>query len=247
MPDQISRTELLLGSAGIKKLHRSRVAVFGIGGVGGYAVEALARSGIGTLDLIDNDTVSLTNLNRQIIALHSTIGQYKVDAAAARVHDISPETAVNCYRCFYLPETSAEFDFSQYDYVIDAIDTVKGKIGIIMQAQAAGVPVISSMGTGNKLDPSALRVTDIYSTKGCPLARVMRTELRKRGVKSLKVVYSEELPQRPDPALYDALMAAEGGVRRSIPGSTAFVPPAAGLLLASTVVHDLLSSIESGK
>lgn len=239
MINQFSRTALLLGEPAMDKLRRSRVAVFGIGGVGGYTVEALARSGIGTLDLIDNDTVSLTNLNRQIIALHSTIGQYKVDAAAARLRDINPDIQVNAHRCFFLPETAEQFDFSEYDYVVDAIDTVKGKIEIIMRAKAAGVPVISSMGAGNKLDPSALRVTDIYQTKVCPLARVMRYEMRKRGVKSLKVVYSEELPVQTDPALTAECLAAEGDERRNIPGSNAFVPTAAGLLIAGAVIRDL--------
>lgn len=241
MLNQFSRTELLFGAAHMEQLRRSRVAVFGIGGVGGYAVEALARGGIGTLDLIDNDTVAETNLNRQIIALHSTVGMYKVDAAAARIHDICPETVVHAHRCFFLPETASEFDFSQYDYVIDAIDTVKGKLEIIMQANAAGVPVISSMGTGNKLDPTALRVADIYKTKVCPLARVMRYELRKRGVRSLKVVYSEELPHTPDAAACGALAAEEGTLRRNIPGSTSFVPSVAGLILAGEVIRSLIS------
>ncbi|MBQ3940606.1 MAG: tRNA threonylcarbamoyladenosine dehydratase [Oscillospiraceae bacterium] len=232
--EQFSRTERVFGAESMERLRQSRVAVFGIGGVGGFAVEALARSGIGTLDLIDNDTVCLSNLNRQIIALHSTLGQYKVDAAAARIRDICPETAVNAHRCFFLPETAEQFDFSQYDYVIDAIDTVKGKIEIIMRAKAAGVPVISCMGAGNKLDPTAFRVADIYKTKVCPLARVMRYEMRKRGVKSLKVVYSEELPVTP------AKSAEDGeSVRRSIPGSTAFVPSVAGLILAGEVIRDL--------
>jgi tRNA A37 threonylcarbamoyladenosine dehydratase len=232
--EQFSRTERIFGAEAMERLHHSRVAVFGVGGVGGYAVEALARSGVGTLDLIDNDTVCLSNLNRQIIALHSTVGQYKVDAAAARIRDICPETVVNAHRCFFLPETAEQFDFAQYDYVIDAIDTVKGKIEIIMRAKAAGVPVISSMGAGNKLDPSAFRVADIYKTKVCPLARVMRYEMRKRGVKSLKVVYSEELPVTPAASAEDAESA-----RRSIPGSTAFVPSVAGLILAGEVIRDL--------
>ena len=233
MQEQFSRSERLLGAAGMERLQNSRVAVFGIGGVGGYAVEALARSGIGTLDLIDSDTVCLSNLNRQIIALHSTVGQRKVDAAAERIRDICPETVVNRHCCFYLPETADQFDFSQYDYVIDAIDTVKGKLEIIMRAKEAGVPVISCMGAGNKLDPTALRVADIYKTKVCPLARVMRHELRKRGVKSLKVVYSEELPVSAAPS-------EEEGVRRSIPGSVAFVPSVAGLILAGEVIKDLV-------
>lgn len=242
MQNQFARTALLFGEAAMEKLRSCRVAVFGVGGVGGYVAEALGRSGVGTLDLIDNDTVALTNLNRQIIALHSTLGQYKVDVAAARLRDINPEILVHAHRCFFLPETADQFDFSQYDYVVDAIDTVKGKIEIIMRAKEAGVPVISSMGAGNKLDPSALRVTDIYKTKVCPLARVMRYEMRKRGVKSLKVVYSEELPVQADPDLLAALAAEEGGVRRSIPGSNAFVPSAAGLLIASAVIRDLAAS-----
>ena len=232
MADQFSRTALLLGEAAMERLRTARVAVFGIGGVGGYAVEALARSGVGTLDLIDSDTVSLTNLNRQIIALHSTLGMPKTEAAAARIHDIAPETAVNIHNCFYLPETAAQFDFSQYDYVIDAIDTVKGKIEIVMQANAAGVPVISSMGAGNKLDPTAFRVADIYKTKVCPLARVMRYELKKRGIQRLKVVYSEEAPLTP--AATDEITG-----KRTVPGSTAFVPSVAGLILAGEVIKDL--------
>jgi len=225
------------------------VAVFGIGGVGGYAVEALARSGVGTLDLIDDDKVCLTNINRQIIAARSTVGQYKVDVAEARVHDICPDITVHTYKCFYMPDTADQFDFSQYDYVIDAIDTVKGKLEIIMQAKAAGVPVISCMGAGNKLDPTAFRVADIYKTKVCPLARVMRYELRKRGVKKLKVVYSEEVPMRP---LEDMSISCRKHcicppgtrkctVRRDIPGSTAFVPSVAGLILAGEVIKDLVS------
>ena len=232
MTEQFARTALLLGEEAVEKLRAARVAVFGIGGVGGYAVEALARSGVGTLDLIDNDTVCESNLNRQIIALHSTLGQYKVDAAAARSRDINPQISVHAHRCFFLPETADQFDFSQYDYVIDAIDTVKGKIEIILRAQAAGTPVISSMGAGNKLDPTAFRVADIYKTKVCPLARVMRYELKKRGVKKLKVVYSEEPPVSHG--------AESDGVRRSVPGSAAFVPSVAGLILAGAVVQDLI-------
>ncbi len=242
MQNQFSRTALLFGETAMEKLYGSRVAVFGVGGVGGYAVEALARSGIGTLDLIDNDTVSLTNLNRQIIALHSTIGQYKVDVAAARLLDINPNIQVNTHKCFFLPETAEQFDFSKYDYVVDAIDTVKGKIEIIMRAKAAGVPVISSMGAGNKLDPSALRVTDIYQTKVCPLARVMRYEMRKRGVQSLKVVYSEELPVQTNPVITAEYLAEEGVERRNIPGSNAFVPSAAGLLIAGVVIRELAAN-----
>ena len=233
MPEQFSRTELLLGAENMERLARSRVAVFGIGGVGGYTVEALARSGVGTLDLIDNDTVSLTNLNRQIIALHSTIGQYKVDAAAARIHDICPETVVHAHRCFYLPETADEFDFSQYDCVVDAIDTVTGKLELVMRAKEAGVPIICSMGAGNKLDPSAFRAADIYETKVCPLARVMRTECRKRGIQKLRVVYSEEMPVTP------AESAESVPGKRSVPGSTAFVPSVAGLIIAGEVIRIL--------
>lgn len=235
MEDQYSRSELLLGHEALEKLKRSRVAVFGVGGVGGYAVEALARCGVGTLDLIDNDTVSTTNLNRQIIALHSTVGRLKTEVAAERVHDIDPEIKVNIHSCFFMPETADSFDFSQYDHVIDAIDTVTGKIEIIMRAQAAGVPVISAMGAGNKLDPTAFRVTDIYSTKGCPLARVMRRELKKRGVKKLKVVYSEEEPLTPGKGSEQP----QNG-RRSVPGSVSFVPSVAGLIAAGEVVKGLI-------
>ena len=190
--DQFTRTRLLLGSEAMNRLAAARVAIFGIGGVGGYAAEALARSGVGTLDLIDSDVVALSNLNRQIIATHSTLGMYKVDAAAARIKDINPSAVVNTYRVFYTPETENQFDFRKYDYIIDAIDTVTGKIALVMNAQAAGVPIICSMGAGNKLDPTAFEVTDIYKTSVCPLARVMRRELKKRGVKRLKVVYSKE-------------------------------------------------------
>ena len=233
MQDQFTRTELLLGAEGLSRLRSARVAVFGIGGVGSYAVEALARCGVGTLDLIDSDSVSISNLNRQIIALHSTLGTDKVDAAAERIRDICPETTVNRYKCFFLPETADAFDFSKYDCVIDAIDTVKGKIEIVLRAQDAGVPVISCMGTGNKLDPTKLCVTDIYRTKVCPLARVMRYELRKRGIKSLKVVYSEEEPIKPAETLSE-------GSRRSIPGSVSFVPSAAGLIAAAEAVKEII-------
>lgn len=247
MLNQFSRTELLFGKEAMEKLANARVAVFGIGGVGGYAVEALARSGVGTLDLIDDDKVCLTNLNRQIFALRSTVAQYKVDVAAARIHDICPETRVNTYKCFYMPDTADQFDFSQYDFVIDAIDTVGGKLEIVMQCRAAGVPVISCMGAGNKLDASAFRVADIYKTKVCPLARVMRYELRRRGVKNLKVVYSEEVPIRPveDMAIScrTHCICPPGTrkctVRRDIPGSTAFVPSVAGLIAAGEVVKEL--------
>ena len=236
--NQFSRTELLIGSEAMEKLHRSRVAVFGVGGVGGYVVEALARSGVGTLDLIDNDVVSLTNLNRQIIATHATIGMRKVDAAAERVRDICPEIQVNRHACFFLSENADSFDFSQYDYVVDAVDTVSAKVEIVLRAQAANVPVISSMGTGNKLDPSRFRVADISATKVCPLARAMRNLLRRKGVKHLKVVYSEEEALKP---LGEAEDAQEG--RRSTPGSMAFVPAAAGLILAGEVVRDLIAEV----
>ena len=236
--NQFSRTELLIGPEAMEKLRRSRVAVFGVGGVGGYVVEALSRSGVGTLDLIDNDVVSLTNLNRQIIATHATIGMRKVDAAAERVRDICPEIQVNRHACFFLPENADSFDFSQYDYVVDAVDTVSAKVEIVLRAQAANVPVISSMGTGNKLDPSRFRVADISATKVCPLARAMRNLLRRKGVKHLKVVYSEEEALKP---LGEAEDAQEG--RRSTPGSMAFVPAAAGLILAGEVVRDLIAEV----
>lgn len=234
--NQFSRTELLLGADAVEKLKGCRVAVFGVGGVGGYAVEALARSGVGALDLIDNDTVALSNLNRQIIALHSTIGQYKVDVAAERVRDINPDCKVAAHRVFYLPETEDQFDFSRYDYIIDAIDTVKGKLALVENARAAGVPIICSMGAGNKLDPTAFEVADIYKTSVCPLARVMRYECRKRGIKKLKVVYSKEPPVEMKQE------SEEETVRRSTPGSVAFVPSVAGLILAGEVIKDLLKT-----
>ena len=232
--DQFARTRLLLGDDGMHRLAAARVAVFGIGGVGGYAAEALARSGVGTLDLIDSDTVAFSNLNRQIIATHSTVGMYKVDAAAERIKDIHPFTKVNTYRVFYTPETEKMFDFTQYNYIIDAIDTVTGKIALVMNAQTAGVPIISSMGAGNKLNPAAFEVADIYKTSVCPLARVMRRELKKRGVKKLKVVYSKEEPITPFPS-DEAL--PEG--KRQIPGSVAFVPSVVGLIIAGEVIKDL--------
>lgn len=233
MTEQFSRTELIFGPEAMEKLSAARVAVFGVGGVGGFVVEALARSGVGALDLIDNDTVALSNLNRQIIALRSTVGQYKVDAAAERIRDINPDCKVNAFRTFFMPETAGQFDFSLYDYVVDAIDTVTGKIEIIMQARAAGVPVISSMGAGNKIDPAAFEVADIYKTSVCPLAKVMRRELKKRGVKKLKVVYSRELPRTP------AGEPEKSPHRRSIPGSAAFVPSVAGLIIAGEVIKDI--------
>ena len=248
MQDQFSRTQLLFGREGMERLRAARVAVFGVGGVGGYTVEALARSGVGALDLVDDDKICLTNLNRQIIATRSTVGQYKVDAAEARVKEIHPNCVVRTWRTFYTPETAGQFDFSQYDYVVDAIDTVTGKIALVLQAREAGVPIISSMGAGNKLDPTRLEVADIYKTSVCPLARVMRRELKKRGVKHLKVVYSKEPAMTPidDESIScrSHCICPPGAekkclVRRQVPGSNAFVPPAAGLILAAEVVKDL--------
>ena len=248
MLNQFSRTELIFGKEAMEKLEQSRVAIFGIGGVGGNAAEALARSGIGTLDLIDDDRVCITNLNRQIFATRKTVGQYKVDAAEERIHDICPQTVVNKHQCFYLPETADQFDFSDYDYIIDAIDTVTGKLEIIMRAQEAGVPVISAMGAGNKVNPAMLKVADIYETKICPLARVMRRELKKRGVKELKVVYSEEEPIHPLENMAISCRAhcvcppgtaRKCTERRDIPGSNAFVPSVAGLIIAGEVIKDL--------
>ena len=238
MLNQFSRTALLVGQGAIEKLQASRVAIFGIGGVGGYVAEALARSGVGCFDLIDNDTVALTNLNRQIIATHDTIGQPKVQVMAERIHAINPEAVVQVHQCFFLPENAHEFDFAQYDYVVDAVDTVAAKIAIIMAAKAANVPVISSMGAGNKMDPGKFQVADIFKTSVDPLARVMRQEMKKRGVKKLKVVYSTELPLTPVDA--EGACQAEAPQRRALPGSTAFTPSAAGLLLASEVVKDLI-------
>lgn len=235
-----SRTELLLGQDAMERLENARVAVFGVGGVGGYVVEALARSGVGTLDLIDHDKVSLTNLNRQILALHSTIGQYKVDVLKNRILDINPNAHVNVYKTFYMPDTAEQFDFRQYDYVVDAIDTVTGKLGIVQQASEAGVSVISSMGAGNKLDATAFEVADIYETSVCPLAKVMRKELKKRGIDHLKVVYSREKPLSPDGAgagLQEKAEKTPG--RRQTPGSIAFVPSVAGLIIAGEVIKDV--------
>ena len=240
MLNQFSRTALLVGQEAIAKLQQSRVAIFGIGGVGGYVAEALARSGVGSFDLIDNDTVAVTNLNRQIIATHATIGQPKVQVMSERIHAINPEAQVHIHQCFFLPENAHEFDFDQYDYVVDAVDTVAAKIAIIMAAKAASVPVISSMGAGNKMDPAKFQVADIFKTSVDPLARVMRQEMKKRGVKKLKVVYSTELPLTPVGELEDECHA-EAPQRRALPGSTAFTPSAAGLLLASEVVKDLIN------
>lgn len=234
MSEQFSRTRLLLGEAAMERLAAARVAVFGIGGVGGHAVEALARSGVGVIDLIDSDTVSESNLNRQLIATHSTVGRYKVDVMEERIRDINPHAVVHKYQCFFLPENAEQFPFAEYDYVVDAVDTVTAKIELVMKAHAAGVPIISSMGAGNKLDASAFRVADIYQTSVCPLAKVMRRELKKRGVRQLKVVYSQELPQTPG---YSDEELPAG--RRAVPGSIAFVPSVAGLIIAGEVVRDL--------
>lgn len=248
MLNQFSRTELLLGHDNMEKLKNARVAVFGIGGVGGFTVEALARSGVGTLDLIDDDKVCLTNINRQIIATRKTIGQYKVDAAKERILDINPDAVVNTYKTFFMPDTADTFDFSVYDYVVDAIDTVTGKIMLVEAAQKAGTPIISSMGAGNKLDPTAFEVADIYKTSVCPLAKVMRRELKKRGIRKLKVVYSKEKALTPIDDTANSCkshcICPPGSARtctqrRQIPGSTAFVPSVVGLIIAGEVIKDL--------
>ena len=248
MLNQFSRTELLLGKEAMNKLENSRVAVFGIGGVGGYVCEALVRSGVGSFDLIDDDKVCLTNLNRQIIATRKTVGQYKTEVMRDRILEINPKADVRIHQCFYLPENASDFDFSEYDYVVDAVDTVTAKIELIMRAKESGTPIISSMGAGNKLDASAFRVVDIYKTKVCPLAKVMRRELKKRGVKKLKVVYSEEQPIRP---IEDMAISCRSHCicppgakhkcteRRDIPGSVAFVPSVVGLIIAGEVIKDL--------
>ena len=248
MLNQFSRTQLLYGKEALEKLSKARVAVFGIGGVGGYVCEALVRSGIGAFDLIDDDKVCLTNLNRQIIATRKTVGRYKTEVMRERMLEINPDVDVRIHSCFFLPENAGSFDFESYDYVVDAVDTVTAKLEIILRAQEKNVPVISSMGAGNKVDPAGFRVADIYDTKICPLARVMRRELKRRGVKELKVVYSEEKPVRP---LEDMSISCQTNCicppgaehkcteRRDIPGSTAFVPSVAGLLIAGEIVNDL--------
>ena len=248
MLNQFSRTQRLFGAEAMEKLYHARVAVFGIGGVGGYTAEALARSGIGTLDLIDDDKVCLTNINRQIFATRKTVGQYKVDVAEQRILDINPDAVVHTYKTFYSPDTAEQFDFTLYDYVVDAIDTVTGKLELVEQAEKAGIPIISSMGAGNKLDPTAFEVADIYETSVCPLARVMRRELKKRGIKKLKVVYSKEPAMTP---IDDMAISCRANCicppgtertctqRRQVPGSNAFVPPVAGLIIASEVVKDI--------
>lgn len=261
--EQFARTEKLLGKEAVQRLYSARVAVFGIGGVGGYTVEALARSGVGALDLIDSDTVCESNLNRQIIALHSTIGRSKTEVMRERIFDINPQINVNMYNCFFLPQNAGEFPFDEYDYVVDAVDTVTAKLELILRAKEAGVPIISCMGAGNKLDPTQFRVADVYQTKICPLAKVMRRELKKRGVEQLKVVYSEEEPvglgeERPaedlatrkymeDKSGYHGggevkkgeVPQADSRERRSTPGSIAFVPSVAGLILAGEVIKDI--------
>lgn len=238
MINQFARTELLLGSEAIQKLSQARVAVFGVGGVGGYVCEALARSGVGEIDLIDNDEVSLTNINRQIIATHSSVGRAKVEVMAERIMDINPKAKVNIHKCFFLPGNAGDFDFSQYDYVVDAVDTVAAKIELVMKSQETGTPIISSMGAGNKLDPTAFKVADIYKTSVCPLAKVMRHELKKRNVKSLKVVYSEEIPVEP------LGVSEEITNKRTLPGSVAFVPSVVGLIIAGEVIKDICGEVQ---
>lgn len=232
MQERFVRTEMIIGEPALKKLAQSHVAVFGVGGVGGYVVEALARCDIGKLDLIDNDTVSISNINRQIIALNSTIGKYKVDVMKDRVLDINPECEVTTYNKFFTPENSSEFDFSKYDYVVDAIDTVTSKIELVIKSQELNIPIISSMGAGNKLHPEMFEISDIYKTSVCPLAKVMRTELKKRRIKHLKVVYSKEPPIKPE--------QNEENKRKRLPGSISFVPSTVGLIIAGEVVRDLM-------
>ena len=248
MLDRFSRTQLVFGKEAMDRLKGSRVAVFGVGGVGGYTVEALARSGVGAIDIIDDDKVCLTNINRQIIATGKTVGKYKVDVAKERIEEINPDCKVTAFRTFYMPETADQFDFTQYDYVVDAIDTVTGKIALIENAKKAGTPIISSMGAGNKVDPTAFEVADIYKTSVCPIARVMRYELKRRGIKKLKVVYSKE---KPIPPIDDMAIscrqhcicppgtARKCTQRRQVPGSTAFVPSVAGLIIAGEVIKDI--------
>lgn len=233
MENQFSRTELLIGEAGVNKLKASHVAVFGVGGVGGYVVEALVRSGLGAIDIIDNDKVHITNLNRQIIATQSTIGRYKVDVMEERIKDINPNCKVTKYKTFFTPETSSEFDFSKYDYVVDAIDTVSGKIELVIKCNETNTPIISSMGAGNKMHPEMFEISDIYKTSVCPLAKVMRQELKKRGIKKLKVVYSKEIPLKPK-------TDEKNTSGKQVPGSNSFVPSAVGLIIAGEVIRHLL-------
>ena len=253
MLNQFSRSELLMGKAGVKQLKQKKIAVFGIGGVGGFVVEALARSGVGAFCLIDHDTISLTNLNRQIIATMQTVGKYKTDVMKERILEINPKADVRIHKTFFLPENADEFPFEEYDYVVDAVDTVTAKLELVMKAKEKNIPIISSMGAGNKLDASAFKVADIYKTKVCPLAKVMRRELKKRGIKKLKVVYSEEQPIRP---IEDMSISCKTNCicppgakhkcteRRNIPGSTAFVPSVAGLIIAGEVIKDLCKKNE---
>lgn len=238
MTDRFSRTEMLLGSDAMEKLRNARVAVFGLGGVGGYIVEALARSGVGALDIIDNDTVSITNLNRQIVAVEDTVGMPKTEAAKMRIMQINPDCKVTAYNTFYMPENSSDFDFTKYDYIADAIDTVTAKIELVMNANKCGTPIICSMGTGNKLNPAELEVADIYKTSVCPLARIMRYELKRRGIKKLKVVYSKEMPIVPTGDAAEKCRAESTG-KKNVPGSTAFVPAVAGMIIASEIVKDI--------
>ncbi len=246
---QFARTELMLGPQAMEKLAKARVAVFGVGGVGGYAIEALARCGVGALDIVDDDKVGITNLNRQIIATHKALGRYKVDVMAERILDINPSCLVTGHKCFYLPATAGQFDFSQYDYVLDAVDTITAKLQLIERAHEVGTPIISSMGAANKLDPTAFEVADIYETSICPLARIIRKECRKRGIDHLKVVYSKEVPsERFGGTNLEDVRSEEGTTddgghrvgRAGIPGSISFVPPAVGLAMASEVVKDLI-------
>ena len=239
--DEFLRTEMLIGRDAMEKLRAARVAVFGIGGVGGHVAEALARSGVGSLVFVDNDVVSLSNINRQVIALHSTIGRYKTEVMRERILDINPKAQVEIHTCFFLPENAEDFNFYSYDYVVDAVDTVAAKLEIIARANRAGTPVISAMGAGNKLNPSAFVVTDIYKTQMCPLARVMRRELRKRDIKSLKVVCSSEPALQPKGVYQEAAEENAAGSRRAVPGSISYVPSIAGLLLAGEVIQDLIS------
>jgi len=250
MLNQFSRTELLFGKEGMEKLYKAKVAVFGIGGVGGYVVEGLARSGVGEIDLIDDDKICLTNLNRQLHATRKTVGKYKVDVAKERILEINPDAIVNIHNTFFLPNTANEFDFSYYDYIVDAIDTVTGKIELVLKAKEAGVPIISSMGAGNKMNPAAFEVADIFETSICPLAKVMRRELKRRGIEKLKVVYSKEIPIKP---LDDMAISCKTNCicppgtlrkctqRRQVPGSNAFVPSVVGLIIASEIVKDLMA------
>lgn len=249
MLNQFSRTELIFGKEAMEKLYNAKIAIFGVGGVGSYTAEALARSAVGNLDLIDDDKVCLTNLNRQLFATRKTVGKYKVDVAKERLEEINPQICVNTYKTFYMPNTSHLFEFSQYDYIVDAIDTVRGKLELAVKAKEANIPIISSMGAGNKVDSTAFRIADIYETKICPLARVMRQELRKRKIEKLKVVYSEEIPIKP---LDDMAISCKTQCicppettrkcihRNQVPGSNSFVPPIVGLIIAGEIIKDIV-------